>query len=184
MPLLALALLIVGAVVEVWVALRVADLIGAAPTVLLLLASALLGARVLTRGTVRAWRRLQEGARRGERPGAALLDAALVLVAGVLLLLPGLVSGAAGLLLLLPPVRAVLRPAIGGLLLRRVAMPLVLRGRGPAWPGRGARPGGASGGPSGPADIDGTATERRHETGPRRLDGPGGPVGPGGASRP
>ncbi|WP_210492324.1 FxsA family protein [Patulibacter sp. SYSU D01012] len=176
MPLLVLALLIVGAVVEVWVALRVSDLIGAAPTVLLLLASALLGGRVLTRGTVRAWRRLQEGARRGERPGAALLDAALVLVAGVLLLLPGLVSGAAGLLLLLPPVRAVLRPAIGGLLLRRVAMPLVLRGRGPAWPGAGR--GGAPHGPAGPADIDGTATERRHEQGPRRLDGPSDPFGP------
>jgi UPF0716 protein FxsA len=151
MPLLLLVLLIGGVVLEIWVAIRVADLIGALPVVLLLLASAIAGGRVLGRGTVRAWRRVADASRSGERVGRSVLDAGLVVLAGVLLLLPGLVSGVLGLVLLAPPVRAALRPLLGGLVARKVVLPAFPAGAAPWSAGR--RPGA-------PADVEGHATER------------------------
>lgn len=156
---LLLALLVGGAVLELWVAVRAADAIGALPVVLLLLGSAIVGGRVLGRGTVRAWRRVADASRGGERVGRSVLDAGLVVVAGVLLLLPGLVSGALGLVLLLPPVRAGVRPLLGALVLRRVALPVVLGARGAGFAGS-RRPGA-------PADVEGHATEHREPDAPR-----------------
>ncbi|MDO9407557.1 FxsA family protein [Patulibacter sp.] len=161
MPLLLLALLLGGAVLEIWVALQVADAIGALPVLALLVLSAGIGVRVLGRGTVRAWRRVADASRSGERVGRSVLDAGLVVVAGVLLLLPGLVSGVLGLLLLAPPVRAVLRPILGGLVVRRVALPFVVGAKGASW-AAGRRPGA-------PVDLEGHATERR---GPADPEGP------------
>lgn len=153
MPLVLLVLLVGGAALEVWVAIRVADLIGWLPVLVLLVAGTFAGGRVLRRGAVRAWHRVAEASRTGERVGRSVLDAGLVVVSGVLLLLPGLLTGALGLLLLLPPVRAVLRPLLGTLVARRIALPVVLgaRGAGP-FPGAGR--------PGGPADVEGHATER------------------------
>lgn len=151
MPLAVLLLVVLGAALEIWVAIRVADLIGALPVALLVVGSALLGARVLGRGTVRAWRRVGEASQRGEPVGRRLADTGLVVLAGALLLTPGLVSGAVGLLLLLPPVRAVLRPVLGGLVARRLKVPAVVGVAAPWAAGR--RRGG-------PADVEGRATER------------------------
>ncbi|WP_051472247.1 FxsA family protein [Patulibacter minatonensis] len=150
MPLLILVLLLGGVVLEVWVAIQAADAIGVLPVLLLLVAGPFVGARVLGRGTVRAWRRVADASRSGERVGRSVLDAGLVVFAGFLLVLPGLVSSAVGLLVLLPPVRAALRPLLAGLVARR-ALPVILTARGAGWaPGR--RPGG-------PADVEGHATD-------------------------
>lgn len=157
-----LVLLFGGAVLEVWVAVQLADAIGVLPVLALLVVSAAIGVRVLGRGTVRAWRRVADASRSGERVGRSVLDAGLVVVAGVLLLLPGLVSGAAGLLLLAPPVRAVLRPLLGALVARRIALPVIVGARGASW-AAGRRPGA-------PADVEGHATERT------AADEPEGPV--------
>lgn len=156
MPLVLLVLLVGGAALEVWAVIRVADLIGWLPVLALLVAGTFVGGRVLRRRAVRAWQRVAEASRTGERVGRSVLDAGLVVVAGVLLLLPGLVSSAAGLLLLLPPVRAVLRPLLGALVVRRIALPVALGARGAGWASGARRPGA-------PADVEGHATERREE---------------------
>ena len=161
MPLVLLVLLLGGAALEIWVAILAADAIGVLPVLALLLLSAAAGGRVLGRGTVRSWRRIADASRSGERVGRRVLDAGLVVVAGVLLLLPGLVSGVLGLVLLLPPVRAALRPVLGALVVRRIALPVVVGGRAAGW-AAGRRPGA-------PADVEGHATER---PGPRDADGP------------
>lgn len=155
-----LLLLVAGAALEIWVAIAVADQIGALPVALLVVGSALIGARVLSRGTVRAWRRVGDAAQRGEPVGRGLADTGLVVLAGALLLTPGLVSGAAGLVLLLPPARAILRPVLGGLLARRMTTLPSLDDVVPPW-AAGRRSGG-------PADVEGHATER-----PPRHDGAG-----------
>jgi UPF0716 protein FxsA len=129
MPLALLVLLLGGAALEIWVAILAADAVGVLPVLALLVLSAAAGGRVLGRGTVRSWRRIADASRGGERVGRRVLDAGLVVVAGVLLLLPGLVSGVLGLVLLLPPVRAALRPVLGALVVRRIALPLVVGGR-------------------------------------------------------
>lgn len=152
MALFLLVLLIGGAALEIWAIVLVADAIGALPTVLALLASSLLGTRVLQRGAPRAWRRVAEASRTGEKLGRQVLDAGIVVVAGVLLLIPGLISGALGLLLLLPPVRTVVRPALGFLVLRRVSLPVVVGTRGATWAATQTR---SRRGPSGAEDIEG-----------------------------
>lgn len=54
-------------------------------------------------------RRIQEVAGRGQLPARELLDGVLIFVAGLVLLTPGFVTDAMGLLLLLPPSRALIR---------------------------------------------------------------------------
>jgi UPF0716 protein FxsA len=55
----------------------------------------------------------------GEVPGVELIDGILIMLAGALLLTPGFVTDVAGVLLLLPPVRAVLRRRVRRALERR-----------------------------------------------------------------
>lgn len=160
MALLVLLGLVVGAIVEIWVVIQVADAIGALPTVALLLLSSIAGVNVLRRGGPWAWRRIAEASRTGERLGREVLDGGLIVVAGLLLMLPGLVSGTLGALLLLPPVRAVVRPGLAFLVLRRVSLPVIVGTRGAGWAANRAR--GQWGAPSPPSrgdDIEGHATE-------------------------
>jgi UPF0716 protein FxsA len=159
MALLLLVGVVLGAILEVWVAIRVADLIGVLPTVGLLLLSAIAGANVLRRGAPMAWRRIAEASRSGERLGRQVLDGGLIVVAGLLLLAPGLVSGVLGALLLLRPVRAVVRPGLGFLVLRRVSLPVIVGSRGAGWAANRARAGwGSTNGPRRDDDIEGHAT--------------------------
>ena len=55
------------------------------------------------------WQRIQAELRAGQLPTAALLDAALIFIAGALLITPGLLTDLCGLLLLIPPARRFVR---------------------------------------------------------------------------
>ena len=72
-------------------------------------ACACIGAKLLRREAARVWREVKTEFRRTGLPASELLDGALLLVAGVLLVTPGPITDGAGLLLLLPPVRAGVR---------------------------------------------------------------------------
>lgn len=165
MALLVLLGLVVGAIVEIWVAIRVADAIGALPTVALLLLSSIAGTNVLRRGAPWAWRRIAEASRTGERLGREVLDGGLIVMAGLLLLVPGLVSGVLGALLLLPPIRAVVRPGLAFLVLRRVSLPVVVGTRGAGWAASRARGRGRTSPPTPQRgdDIEGHATEHHDD---------------------
>jgi UPF0716 protein FxsA len=69
------------------------------------LASGLLGIAVIRYVTAQFGPRILSRLAASESPGATLADGALLFVAGVLLLLPGIISDIAGLLLLIPLVR-------------------------------------------------------------------------------
>ena len=120
MPALLLLGLILVPIIEIYVIVQVGQEIGVLPTLVLLVAVSLLGAALLRREGSRAWRSFQEATARGRVPAREVADGALVLLAGVLLLTPGFVTDAFGLLLLLPPVRAVLRPLLTGYAGRRL----------------------------------------------------------------
>jgi UPF0716 protein FxsA len=85
----------------------------------------------------------------GRIPHQEAVDGALVIGGGALLLTPGFISDFAGLLLLIPPTRAVARRLLLGWAQRRVVVRVAAAG-GPATPGTTARQ---------PYDVDGTATE-------------------------
>lgn len=111
------ALFIVVPIVELWVVIQVGQAIGALNTIALLLLVGFLGAWLAKREGLGVWLRFQRQIEAGSVPGREIVDGVLILFAGALLLTPGFVSDVLALLLLLPPVRALIR----ALLLRRVA---------------------------------------------------------------
>jgi UPF0716 protein FxsA len=79
--------------------------IGLMPTVALILATGALGAALARHQGLATWGRFQEALAAGRLPGRELLEGLLILVAGALLLTPGVLTDAAGFLLLVPPAR-------------------------------------------------------------------------------
>ncbi len=78
-------------------------------TVAFVIGTGVLGAWLIRWQGWRTWRRIQEELARGEMPADAVQDGLLILVAGVLLITPGVLTDAVGLLLLLPPVRRLVK---------------------------------------------------------------------------
>ncbi|MGN6276645.1 MAG: FxsA family protein [Solirubrobacterales bacterium] len=109
MPLLLIVLFIVVPIAELYVIIQVGQLIGVVPTLFLLLADALLGSWLLKHEGRGAWRRFNEALAARRFPGREVVDGALVIVGGTLLLTPGFITDVAGLFLLLPPTRAITR---------------------------------------------------------------------------
>lgn len=107
--LIALALLICWAVAELFVAVQVASAIGVWLTVILLIAGWPLGTWAVRSQGRAVWRRLSSAVSEGRAPGREVLDGALVLIGGALLIIPGFITDALGILALLAPTRALLR---------------------------------------------------------------------------
>jgi UPF0716 protein FxsA len=106
-------------VVEIYVLIRIGQVIGAWWTVLLLLADGVFGSWLMKREGSRAWRALREALERGRMPARELADGALILVGGTLLVTPGFVSDVAGLFMVLPFTRPLARAALTRFLTRR-----------------------------------------------------------------
>lgn len=81
-------------------------------TVLILAGTTVIGIALLVREGGKAWKGLTDALKTGELKPGRLTDATLVLVGGMLLVLPGLLTDVAGLLLLLPFTRPFVRSAI------------------------------------------------------------------------
>ena len=110
---------------EAMVAARVAKLTGWGTTLLLLLSTSLLGSYLVQRQGLSTWVRLnQRMLVAGETPGVELVEGLLLLSGGFLLIIPGFITDALGLFLLLPP----LRRALAGLLVRRGLLQAFARG--------------------------------------------------------
>ncbi len=146
--LLALVLLLCWPVAEVFVAIKVADAIGAVATLALLIASWPAGSWALRSQGRAAWRRFAIAINQRRPPGREAVDGTLVLLGGGMLIVPGFITDVAGLLLLAPPTRALLR----GVLLRNFRSRVLARA---VRVTRGGRP----------YDVDATA----HDVEPPRL---------------
>ncbi len=88
--------------IEIAVLIKVGQAIGFWPTMLLLIAAAVLGSFVIRERGLSAASRAFEVMREGRIPIAPMLDSYVVIMAGLLLIIPGLVSDVIGLLLLVP----------------------------------------------------------------------------------
>lgn len=111
LPLLLLLFIIVP-LAELYVILQVGQAIGALPTIGLLVLDSLLGTWLLRAQGRAAWRRFRTALAGGRPPARETIDGALVIVGGALMLAPGFITDAFGVLLLLPPSRAVVRRGI------------------------------------------------------------------------
>src|SRR5918911_139124 len=120
MPLLLVLLFIVVPIAELFVIIQVGEAIGVLPTIALLIADSVLGSMLMRSQGRAAWRRFNAALAEGRIPHREVLDGALVIFGGALLLTPGFLSDILGLVLLLPPTRALVRGVIARRLLPRV----------------------------------------------------------------
>ena len=126
---------------ELYVIIQVGGAIGIGWTLLLLLADSILGTVLLRSQSRTVWRRFNAALAEGRMPHREVLDGALVILGGAFLLTPGFITDVFGVLLLLPPTRAIGR----ALILSRLGRQVTVRVAGSARPRH--------------ADVDGTAEE-------------------------
>lgn len=107
-----LLVLLAAAIVELTVLVAVGRAIGVLATVGLLVLASLFGAALLRHEGARTLGAFVEALRTRKPPHRELLDGMLIAAAGVLIVVPGFVSDVLGLLLLLPPTRALVRRRI------------------------------------------------------------------------
>jgi UPF0716 protein FxsA len=133
---LLLVAFVVVPIVEIYVLIQVGQVIGPWWTILLLIADSILGTWLIKREGGRAWQALRTALDSGRMPAKELADGALILIGGTLMLSPGFVTDAFGILLILPVTRPLFRRLLTGVVTRR----LVVLGTGPG-PGQTTRPG-------------------------------------------
>ena len=95
--------------VELYILLQVGSIIGAANTILLVILTGVLGAFLAQREGIRTLQTIRSVMAQGEMPGESLLDALLILVAGFVLITPGILTDMLGFLLLIPATRLRIR---------------------------------------------------------------------------
>ncbi|HET7455627.1 MAG TPA: FxsA family protein [Solirubrobacterales bacterium] len=156
MPMLLIILFIVVPVAELYVIIKVGELIGVWPTLALLLADALLGSWLLKHEGRGAWRRFNQALAERRFPGREVADGALIIVGGTLLLTPGFLTDIVGVFLLLPPTRAISRRLLKRFTIGRfMVVGIPGGGRGPFGP----PPTDGGGRPARDYDYDATAEE-------------------------
>ncbi len=114
MPLLLIFILL--PMLELWLMIKAGGVIGALPTVLLVIATAVLGLALLRHQGLSALMRAQARMQAGELPAEELVQGVFLALGGMLLLVPGFFTDAIGFLCLTPGLRQILVAA----LLRRV----------------------------------------------------------------
>jgi len=115
-------LFIVVPIVEIYVIIQVGQVIGPWWTILLLIADSILGSWLIKREGGRAWRALRSALDSGRMPAKELADGALILIGGTLMLSPGFVTDAFGILLILPMTRPLFRRLLTGVVTRRLVV--------------------------------------------------------------
>lgn len=101
-----LLLFIIIPLAEIYVLLQVGHLIGALPTIGLVIVSALLGSALLRHQGMATLARIRNSMDQGRLPAVELVEGAVLLVAGALLLTPGFITSSIGLACMIPPVRS------------------------------------------------------------------------------
>ena len=155
---------IVLPIAELYVIIQVGEAIGAIPTIGILILDSLVGAWLWRHQGRAAWRRFNAALQEGRVPAREVLDGTLVIFGGALLITPGFISDVVGILLLLPPTRAVVRGMLVAVFARRFTV-ATLGGAAAGAAGRAARSRRQRGagepppGNGGDYDVEGTAVE-------------------------
>ena len=97
---------------ELWLLMQIGDVIGGAETILLIIVTGIVGASMAKREGISVLMQIQHEAKRGAPPGDALIEGFLILIGGVLLVTPGVLTDFFGFSLIFPLTRRLLAPAI------------------------------------------------------------------------
>jgi len=147
MALILFLLFLLTPIIEIAIFIEVGSLIGLWSTLAVVVITAIVGAALWRAQGISTWRKAQIALNRGELPLREVGDGAFLLVAGTLLLTPGLMTDGIGFLLLVPPIRQWLAQIIFRYLRARMDIHVV----NPGSPGQGA---------NGAPTIEGEAEER------------------------
>ncbi|MGA8217790.1 MAG: FxsA family protein [Solirubrobacterales bacterium] len=112
---------IVVPIAELYVIIQVGGAIGIGPTILVLVLDSLIGAMLLRAQGRAAWVRFNRALSEGRMPHKEVFDGVLVIFGGALLLTPGFITDVLGLILLIPPTRAIVRRIASRTVRRRLA---------------------------------------------------------------
>lgn len=103
---LIILLLFVGApLLELYFLIEVGSVIGALPTILVSIFTAVLGGTLVRMQGLSVLMRVQQNLAQGQAPALEMMEGALLMLSGLLLLLPGFITDAFGFLMLIPPLR-------------------------------------------------------------------------------
>lgn len=91
--------------IEITLLIKLGGLIGALPTIALMIITAIIGAKLVRQAGLTTWMEAQRRMAAGEVPGQQICEGLVLLIAGVMLVTPGLITDAAGIALLLPALR-------------------------------------------------------------------------------
>jgi UPF0716 protein FxsA len=144
LPLLFVVFIVVP-IAEIYVIVKVGEAIGVLPTIALLILDSVVGSALLRSQGRAVWRRFNEALAEQRVPAREVLDGALVIFGGALLVTPGFLTDVLGAILLLPPTRSLVRAA----LVRHFARRFVVASFPRTPPAR----------PREPYDLEGTAVE-------------------------
>lgn len=95
--------------VELWLLVQLGSRLGWGAALLLVVGTGIIGAWLARVQGMQVMLEIQRDLAEGRVPTPRLMDGVMILVAGVLLVAPGLITDATGFLLLLPPVRVFIR---------------------------------------------------------------------------
>lgn len=130
-----LLIFIVVPLVEIYILIEVGGVIGALPTVLACVATAVIGGGLLRYQGFQTLRRAQRNMDRGQLPAMEMFEGVALAIGGALLLTPGFVTDVAGFLCLVPWTRrALIAAALRRMQVRYTSGP---GGPGPGGPGSG-----------------------------------------------
>ena len=91
--------------IELYVLISVGGVIGALPTILLTVFTALLGAYLMRLQGIMTLQRAQQTLLMGQLPQIEVIESLLIFVGGLMLLIPGLITDFIGFVLLIPSIR-------------------------------------------------------------------------------
>ena len=92
-------------IIEIYLLIEIGSMLGALTAVTLVILTGFLGAFLARMQGLQTLYRIQESLREGRMPSGELLDALLIVIAGLVLLTPGFLTDSAGFLLLIPATR-------------------------------------------------------------------------------
>jgi UPF0716 protein FxsA len=104
---------IVVPLIELMILIEIGSVIGSLWTFIIILSTAIIGAKLVRQQGLQTWGRIQQQLAQGEIPAQSLFDGICILISGVLLLTPGYLTDIIGILLLTPPFRAIAYANVG-----------------------------------------------------------------------
>ncbi|CAM4074210.1 FxsA family protein [Pseudoalteromonas byunsanensis] len=105
-------LFVVVPIIEIALLIQVSDVIGGFATIALVILTAILGAKLVKQQGLSAYSDVQGQMARGQMPASELFTGLCVIIAGVLLMTPGIMTDVLGFMLLTPAIRSILAKAL------------------------------------------------------------------------